>query len=80
MQAEPILTEILDRAEGTTCLRFIDPWGETVFNRKQCSVLESEWARLSDLPGDLQEWIGQVRELIAECKVVPHLYLRFIGM
>ena len=66
---------------GTCCLRFIDPYGGTVFNRAQLPVLLSELremqgrlrtatdaAVIEDLCGFLSRALDQV-----------HTYVRFLG-
>lgn len=41
---------VMADARASTCLRFIDPYGDTIFNSLQLPVLESEVsARLADL-------------------------------
>lgn len=68
------------RSEGTTCMRFIDPYGETIFNRGQCGVLREEWACLADgAPEHVQRWIDDVAKLIERCSSDMHLYVRFSG-
>ena len=68
------------RSEGTACMRFIDPYGETVFNRGQCGVLLDEWAVLAnDVPEDTQGWVNDVAQLIERCATDVHLYVRFSG-
>ena len=77
-----LLPRILQRAEvsGTCCLRFIDPFGDTTFNRGQATVLLQELAgirpKLEDRERALVDCIISIAEQ-AERKV--HLYLKFIG-
>ena len=71
---------VRSRSEGTTCLRFIDPYGETIFNRGQCGVLRDEWSALAaDAPEDAQSWVNDVARLIERCATDMHLYVRFSG-
>lgn len=63
------------------CLRFIDPYGDTYFNRMQMETLLAEWERLF---GGLKEKEDQklfmrVRTLAQQCQQEPHLYLKFVG-
>jgi hypothetical protein len=63
------------------CLRFIDPYGDTVFNHLQAVALLEEWDRLR--PSFTQHnaaplW-SDIRKLIAHCAEEPHAYLRFVG-
>lgn len=67
--------------ESYQCLRFIDWYGHTVFNRLQMPIFLSEWQRVrakvkSDEECDL---IDRVEKLAHDCQCEPHLYLRFIG-
>lgn len=71
---------VRSRSEGTTCMRFIDPYGDTVFNRTQCGVLRDEWVALADgAPEAVQRWIDDVAALIERCSTDMHLYVRFSG-
>ena len=64
----------------TVCLRFIDPVGDTVFNRGQCRVLFVEWQQMAErCPPELQSWWECVSELIARCRDGVHLYVKFMG-
>ena len=77
-----VIVFILQRAEvsGTCCLRFIDPFGDTTFNRGQATVLLQELAgirpKLEDRERALVDCIIRIAEQ-TERKV--HLYLKFIG-
>lgn len=71
---------VCSRSEGSTCLRFIDPYGDTVFNRGQCAVLMVEWSVLTEnAPPDLRPWMLDVAELVERCATDVHLYVRFEG-
>ena len=62
-------------------LCYIDPYGDTVFNRLQMDVFLLEWERLRAMartPEQLEAWSG-VRDLARKCNDDVHLYLRFIG-
>jgi len=64
-----------------SCVRFINPYGDTVFNTLQAPVLLAEWDRLRaafEAEGAAGLW-ENVRELVARCADDPHLYVRFIG-
>lgn len=64
-----------------SCVRFIDPYGDTIFNRLQASAVLTEWDRLNDsfVQKDAATLWASVRKLIVRCSDEPHLYLRFIG-
>lgn len=71
---------VRSKSEGTLCVRFIDAYGNTVFNRGQCGVLREEWLALVDgTPADLEPWVRCVSDLIERCANEIHLYLRFVG-
>jgi hypothetical protein len=71
---------VWSRSEGTICMRFIDRYGETIFNGGQCVVLRREWSALSDdAPENVRRWIADVAGLIERCATDVHLYLRFSG-
>ena len=62
--------------ESFTCWRFVDPYGDTVFNAAQAVVVLEELDRLvaaggSETPG--------LRSLAERCRDEVHLYLRFVG-
>jgi hypothetical protein len=63
------------------CLRFIDPYGDTIFNRMQMPTVIGELRDLK-VASDNQERdaiIDRLVELACLCQEEPHLYLRFIG-
>jgi hypothetical protein len=39
---------VLTPLEGTTCLRFVDPYGDAVFNGRQLAVLKAELLAAAD--------------------------------
>lgn len=62
-------------------LRYIDRWGDTVFNRLQIEPFLTEWARLEAAttdPTDMEILAG-IRKLARQCQREPHLYLKFLG-
>jgi len=65
---------------GSTCLRFIDPYGNTVFNRAQSAVLieELQAFRASADPATAA-FIDNVLRFANTASRSPHHYLRFIG-
>lgn len=63
------------------CLRFVDPYGNTIFNHFQAQVILEEWERVKSSfinMNALQLW-NDVRQLIAFCAEEYHIYLCFIG-
>lgn len=57
--------------QDTVCLRFIDPYGDTVFNRAQMKVLVEELAKVLAGPTDerveraYDEWLGRFAKMDA---------------
>ncbi|HEY7088868.1 MAG TPA: hypothetical protein VH518_12315 [Tepidisphaeraceae bacterium] len=75
----PIDGRLPERAPAnSSCLRFVDPYGDTTFNAEQVAVLEKELASIHD-----NDEIGeQAKFLLAFVKRHPdrlHRYLKFIG-
>lgn len=64
-----------------SCIRFVDPYGDTIFNRLQAVVAVKEWDRVgcafSEM-GAQDLWAG-VRQLLVCCSEEPHTYVRFTG-
>jgi hypothetical protein len=64
-------------------LKWVDPWGDTVFNRAQCSELVSELELACELLGedDLIEVraLTEVKVLAEHASAEPHSYLVFVG-
>jgi hypothetical protein len=64
-----------------SCLRFVDPYGDTVFNSLQLAALLEDFRLLRDI-GDGREHdaaLEQIEVLIERCRARPHLYLKLIG-
>jgi len=81
LDSEAVLAQGLP--EGDTryaCLRFIDRYGDTTFNRLQFPLLIEEIDRLRiGAPDNLLEILGEVKRLAQQSLAEPHLYLKFIG-
>jgi hypothetical protein len=62
-------------------LRYIDPYGNTIFNGEQMYPLVEELDRLAEEFSTVEEndLLSQVRELAVYCRDHPHIFLRFIG-
>lgn len=65
------------------CIRFIDPYGDTVFNHIQAKTLLIEWDSIHDFfvsKGAEQLWTD-IRNLISFCASDKgiHCYIVFIG-
>lgn len=63
------------------CIRFIDEYGDTVFNRLQMDQFLTEWAELAARAATAEDrvLIEAVRRLAEDCRAEPHRYLRFCG-
>ena len=63
------------------CLRFVDPYGDTVFNALQLVTLLEDIRLLRRLSsGDQHEPVfRRIETLIAHCQAEPHLYLKLVG-
>ena len=66
--------------DDTVCLRFVDPFGDTVFNAAQAAVLSREVeARLGSAGEGDGETLARVVELADRCADEVHRYLWFLG-
>ncbi len=74
-----ILPDFTDKSFA--CLRFIDPYGNTVFNILQMDAVIDELDRLADAHTgkESQTLLGEIRKLAEFSKKHPHQYLVFIG-
>jgi len=62
-------------------LRYIDPYGNTIFNGDQMYPLLEELDRLAHEVSSEEGkgLLAQIRELAIHCRDHPHEFLRFIG-
>ena len=77
-----IALSLPDLADGAySCVRFIDPYGDTIFNRLQATIMTEEWDRLeySFSERSAETLWADIRGLIVRCSEEPHSYLKFIG-
>lgn len=65
----------------TICLRFVDPYGDTVFNQAQIPLLLEELREAERTQGDieLKEHLGKVVRLVEKAVAQIHTYVKFIG-
>lgn len=68
-------------ASQTVCLRFIDAWGDTVFNQAQITVLLEELrvAERTQIEGEIKAHLGKVVRLVERAVEQTHTYIKFIG-
>jgi hypothetical protein len=65
---------------GTCCLRFIDPYGNTVFNQVQIPVLLEELRALSrPAEPELSAVLTELTRFVERAADRIHTYVRFIG-
>jgi hypothetical protein len=66
---------------NTVCLKFIDPFGDTIFNQKQIPILADELSRLITLANNDKEAIllKAIAELVKSSIDQVHTYIRFVG-
>lgn len=70
-----------EQSKSFELLRFIDPYGDTVFNRLQMVAFLEEWMRLEEASkqnAQHDKWEA-VKRLALKCQSEPHTYLRFVG-
>lgn len=66
--------------DGTRCVAFIDPYGDTTFNQLQIPVLVQEIRALTQgLDRDLSSRLHALAEFVASALQQPHTYIKFIG-
>ena len=63
------------------CLRFIDPYGDTIFNGLQMPMLIAELRRLEDRVCDPDDvaLLAKLRQAAKRCETGSHLFLKFYG-
>jgi hypothetical protein len=66
---------------NTCCLRFIDPYGHTVFNRLQMPQLLLELGELHRFANrpDQNKLLSEVEDLAQQCAKEVHLYIKIYG-
>lgn len=64
-----------------TCLRFVDPWGDTVFNQAQIPVLLAELREVASASAqpELRAHLDKVVGLVQRSLEQMHTYIKFIG-
>ena len=61
------------------CLRWVDPYGDTIFNKFQAAALVNELEALVAASPDLTSSLAGVARLARDCAEGTHLYLWFVG-
>jgi len=67
--------------KSTSCLRFIDPYGNTVFNRHQIPLLIEELEKVRPEISDPAQmtFFRELLHFIKKREDLIHIYLKFIG-
>ncbi len=67
--------------QQTFCLRFIGPYGDTVFNQSQIPVLLAEltWSAEAQSNAEVKAHLATVCQLVASAQDQLHTYIKFIG-
>ena len=78
-----LLHRLLPSQEDSTynCLRFVDWYGDTTFNRLQMPLFLEEWKSLEKRAKTQDEFalLRRVEGLALRCRDEIHLYLKFYG-
>ena len=76
-------TNLVSRIGDTRfmCLRFVDPYGDTILNRLQLAPLLEDLRVLRGCSqsDQYEGTFQQIDGLIQLCQAEPHTYIRFIG-
>jgi hypothetical protein len=68
-----------DAPGDTCCLRFIDPYGDTTFNRLQLPVLAAELRAAAASSAASRERVKALARFVEAAGEEPHHYVKFIG-
>ena len=76
-----LLELLLDPHEGFLLTKYIDPYGDTVFNQLQIPQLITELKLLESLTTGMenQEFIRQLIEFVEKSRGKIHCYIKFYG-
>lgn len=75
------LASMVAEATAGRLLSYIDPYGDTAFNRLQMRDFLIEWNAIAATPefADHLGFAEEVRAMAIQCQSEVHLYLWFIG-
>lgn len=65
--------------EDFNVLKYLDPWGDTTFNRLQFNDLIEDLLNLSNIESNNKDVIERIIKLISKCKETNHGYIKFYG-
>jgi len=79
-----LLTDLIPDLQDSRfiCLRFVDPYGDTVFNCLQVQAILDDLRLLrttAKINEQQSQIIHRIETLAGVCQKSPHLYLKFIG-
>lgn len=75
-----LVAKVLAGADWTRLLRYIDPYGDTMFNRQQAALLVQELGEVQrQADPEAAAILGCVATLAQRVEAEPHLYLWFLG-
>jgi hypothetical protein len=82
-QGIDVPTDVLSRPNDHrfSCLRFVDAYGDTIFNRLQLGPLLEDVGLLKGTYQSTEHEVAlrRIESLIGQCQAKPHLYLKLIG-
>lgn len=63
------------------CIKYINPWGDTVFNYLQMNDFIAEIIEIKNnsQSKDLENLVNNIVHMAERCKEIGHAYLKFIG-
>ena len=73
-----IQPETIPQSGKFKLLRYIDPYGDTYFNRVQMDDFLEEWDSIQPSSDQREQW-ELVRTMALRCRDKAHLYLLFLG-
>lgn len=83
IDSKKIITKIFKNhsLESFCCFKFIDFYGNTVFNELQMDQLKKECEIIKEqsLDEEVKDFLGNLIKLIDKCKNRVHTYIKFYG-
>jgi len=69
--------EVINLDKNFILLKYLDPYGDTTFNKLQMDDLMTDFINLKN--EDKNPLIHEIILLVSKCKLSPHTYLTFYG-
>jgi hypothetical protein len=83
VDVESLLSRLLPAWDDASfhCLRYVDPWGVTVFNHLQMDELVAELRRIRSKASteDERAFVDGIEVMAMKCREGENLYLKFTG-